>query len=81
MSPDAIHDQLYNEKADIWALGCILYEMIVGRRAFECEYERRLIPSLPNTTDKNLVQIYNLCMQRKPEDRPSIKELFSLKIV
>ena len=55
MSPEVIHDQLYNEKADIWALGCILYEMILGKRAFEGENERRLIPSLPNTTDSNLV--------------------------
>ena len=81
MSPEVLQNQSYNEKADIWALGCILYEMIAGRRAFQYENERRLIPSLPTSTDSNLVQIYNLCMQTKPEDRPSIKELLSLQIV
>jgi NIMA (never in mitosis gene a)-related kinase len=24
----------YNQKTDVWALGCILYEMLTWRRAF-----------------------------------------------
>jgi serine/threonine protein kinase len=28
----------YNNKVDIWALGCILYELAVGKRAFEAEW-------------------------------------------
>lgn len=27
MSPEQINEQKYNEKCDIWSLGCIIYEM------------------------------------------------------
>ena len=28
MSPEVITNRFYNQKADIWSLGCILYELI-----------------------------------------------------
>jgi serine/threonine protein kinase len=31
MAPEAYVDNLYSEKSDMWALGVILYEMLVGR--------------------------------------------------
>ena len=27
MSPEQINDSKYNEKSDIWSLGCIIYEL------------------------------------------------------
>jgi NIMA (never in mitosis gene a)-related kinase len=27
MSPEQINEQKYNEKSDIWSLGCIVYEL------------------------------------------------------
>jgi NIMA (never in mitosis gene a)-related kinase 2 len=35
MSPEQIQDQKYNEKSDIWALGCIIYEVAALRAPFE----------------------------------------------
>ena len=35
MSPEEIADQKYNEKSDIWALGCIIYEVAALRAPFE----------------------------------------------
>ena len=41
-SPEVLQDQPYNYKTDIWALGCILYELVTSRRAFDSECEENL---------------------------------------
>src|SRR5688500_242750 len=35
MSPEQAQGADVNRQADIWAFGCVLYEMLVGRRVFE----------------------------------------------
>ena len=35
MPPEQFKGEAYGTKADVWALGCVLYEMITRRRAFQ----------------------------------------------
>jgi len=37
MSPEQAKGKTVNKRADIWAFGCILYECLTGKRAFEGE--------------------------------------------
>ena len=41
-SPEVLNGQPYNMKTDVWALGCILYEMTSMKRAFAFEQEEAL---------------------------------------
>lgn len=35
LSPEMCEEKPYNEKSDIWALGCVLYEMCALKHPFE----------------------------------------------
>jgi len=42
MAPEVLRGQTYDEKADIWSLGCVLYELLIGR----CPFEEKSIAKL-----------------------------------
>jgi NIMA (never in mitosis gene a)-related kinase len=43
LSPELCEERPYNEKSDIWALGCLLYELCTFRRPFEAANPASLI--------------------------------------
>lgn len=90
MSPESILDtgtgtngakMKCGRPSDVWALGCILYQMCYGRTPFA---ELRVIQKLqaivnpnheisfPDTVDEAAVDAIKLCLRRKAEDRAPI---------
>ncbi len=43
LSPEICREQRYNNKSDVWSLGCILYEMTAMKRPFEGSDIRQLV--------------------------------------
>jgi len=43
MSPEMIRDSKYDSKSDIWALGCVLTEMITFKRSYEGDSLMRIL--------------------------------------
>ena len=88
-SPELLKNEASNQKTDVWALGCIIYDMVCGKRAFyvannEEELKQRILscrtPQLPNNSGL-LSSVYSLCMERQLEERPTVAEILSLDFV
>lgn len=46
MSPEQLEGREADARSDLWALGCVLYEMATGRRAFEGRSQASLITAI-----------------------------------
>jgi len=56
--PENVLHDFYNTKADIWTMGCILYETLTGEYLFEIDHEK-----FSDSLDRDkelLVQMYNI---------------------
>ncbi len=79
MSPEQVRSDTVDERTDIWALGCVLYEMLTGQRAFgrktfadtvnailesKVDWER-----LPPETPASIRFLQRRCLQKNVRDR------------
>lgn len=74
----------YNEKVDIWSLGTLCYEMVVGTKPFNATSMEELFQkvkkgkySLPLTLSKEIVDFINKMLQKDPNQRSTAKELLN----
>jgi serine/threonine protein kinase len=78
-----LKEKPYNQKSDIWSLGCILYEMTTLRHAFDATSMKGLIvkilrgqyPAISNHYSKGLRSIVKEILNKDSKARPSIKRI------
>ncbi len=80
MAPEQLEGKEADARSDLWALGCVLYEMATGKRAFEGKSQASLIAAIlehepaPITTvsplsPSALERVVGRCLAKDPEDR------------
>ncbi|KAM6111402.1 LOW QUALITY PROTEIN: serine/threonine-protein kinase PLK2-like [Phoenicopterus ruber ruber] len=82
LSPEVLNKQGHSCEYDIWALGCVMYTMLLGRPPFEttnlketyrCIREARY--SLPSSLLAPAKHLIANMLSRNPEDCPSLDEI------
>ncbi len=79
MSPEQARGQAVDARADIWAFGCVLFEMLTARRAFAGETISDTIAhilerppdwsALPQATPSNVRRVLTHCLEKDPNRR------------
>jgi TolB-like protein/cytochrome c-type biogenesis protein CcmH/NrfG len=79
MSPEQIRGKVVDKRADIWAFGCVLYEMLTGRVPFAGETMSDTIAAilernpnwdaLPASTPERVRRLLVRCLEKDPARR------------
>ncbi|XP_076308989.1 serine/threonine-protein kinase Nek6-like isoform X2 [Tachypleus tridentatus] len=82
ISPEMCQGKPYNEKSDIWALGCILYEMACLHKAFEGSNLPALGQFAPirEAYSNSFNQLVKDLLQKDPEHRPTAKVVLHYRL-
>uniref|UniRef100_A0A9J7YVC8 non-specific serine/threonine protein kinase n=1 Tax=Cyprinus carpio carpio TaxID=630221 RepID=A0A9J7YVC8_CYPCA len=80
LSPEICENKPYNNKSDIWALGCVLYEMCTLKHAFEAGNMKNLVlkiirgsyPPVSVHYSQDLRSLLAQLFKRNPRERPSV---------
>jgi hypothetical protein len=79
MSPEQARGKAADKRSDIWAFGCVLYEMLTGTRAFDGEHVSDTLAAvlrgqpnwgaLPHETPSAVRALLRRCLERDPRER------------
>ncbi len=79
MSPEQARGKVVDKRSDIWAFGCVLYELLSGRRAFRGETTTETLAAvierepdwaaLPPSTPLVLVRLLRRCLEKDAKRR------------
>ena len=85
VSPEMCKNRPYNEKSDIWALGCILYELLTFNHPFTANTQPALFIKILNSkfnpfppgVPEDLKNMVEFILQKNDKERPSMKDIIT----
>ncbi|XP_049911501.1 serine/threonine-protein kinase ULK2 [Epinephelus moara] len=87
MAPEVIMSQNYDAKADLWSIGTVIYQCLVGKPPFQAnspqdlrmfyEKNKNLQPVIPRETSQQLGNLLLGLLQRNQKDRMDFDTFFS----
>lgn len=84
LPPEMIENNVYDEKVDLWAVGILIYEFLVGRPPFEAStpsatYDRirRVDLRFPAHVSDDAKDLISRLLQKDPKQRPTIEEVMT----
>ncbi|XP_077064694.1 serine/threonine-protein kinase ULK2 isoform X3 [Siphateles boraxobius] len=87
MAPEVIMSQNYDAKADLWSIGTVIYQCLVGKPPFQAnspqdlrmfyEKNKTLVPNIPRETSPPLENLLLGLLQRNQKDRMDFDTFFS----
>ncbi|XP_075277823.1 serine/threonine-protein kinase Nek1 isoform X9 [Opisthocomus hoazin] len=89
LSPEICQNKPYNNKSDIWALGCVLYEMCTLKHAFEAGNMKNLVlkiisgrfPPVSVHYSYDLRNLLSQLFKRNPKNRPSVNSILETNFI
>lgn len=89
MPPEVCKGEPYGEKADIWAIGCILYELTLLKKPFDSDtisgvfnmIIHQMLEPIPDNVDTDLWVLILAMLEKDPSKRPSIWDLQSMPCI
>jgi len=64
MSPEVVENQKYNAKSDMWALGCVLYELASFQRPFVGDGIYQIFDSVVKAGTPSIKSLYSANLNR-----------------
>ncbi|KAL1959715.1 hypothetical protein VTO42DRAFT_1301 [Malbranchea cinnamomea] len=92
MAPEILRYEKYDAKADLWSVGTVLYEMLVGKPPFRAGNHVELLRRIEKADDKiafpselevsrPMKQLIRALLKRNPVERMNFRDFFESSVV
>lgn len=89
MSPEIMESRPYDFKSDVWSLGCVLYEMVSLKHAFDAQDMNGLVMKIlrgkvmpaPPGYSQELKNLISQLLAKDPSQRPTTENILEMPLI